>query len=91
MSAFRKALALGPATEDLGRVLFYIGACLKEMEQYEEAVSVLREAVDADPEDLANHNLLGFCYYKLERHKEAVACFLRAVEINPSSGIDWYK
>jgi ribosomal protein S12 methylthiotransferase accessory factor len=86
---FRDALALGPVAEDLGRVLFYIGTCLKEMEQYEEAVLALREAVAADPEDIANHNLLGFCYYKLKRHEEAVACFLRAVEINPSSGIDW--
>jgi tetratricopeptide (TPR) repeat protein len=89
LSAFREALEFRPAAEDLGRILYYIGACLKEMEQYEEAVSVLREAVTADPEDLANHNLLGFCYYKLKRHEEAVACFLRAVEINPNSGIDW--
>ena len=88
-TAFRDALGLGPAAEDLGRVLYYIGACLKEMERHEEAVSMLRQAVDADPDDLANHNLLGFCYYKLKRHQEAVACFLRAVEINPSSGIDW--
>ena len=86
---FRRARALGPAAEDVGRVLFYIGASLKELERYEEAAAVLREAVAVDPEDLANHNLLGFCYYKLKLHKEAVACFLRAVEIDPKSGIDW--
>jgi tetratricopeptide (TPR) repeat protein len=89
LSFFREALALSPAPEDLGRVLFYNGACFKELERYEEAVDVLCEAVAADPDDLANHNLLGFCYYKLKRHEEAVACFLRAVEIDPSSGIDW--
>ena len=89
LTLFRVAQALGPAAEDLGRVLFYIGACLKETEQYEKAAAVLRDAVAADPEDLANHNLLGFCYYKLKRHEDAVACFLRAVEIDPSSGIDW--
>ena len=86
---FRRALSLGPDIEDLGRVLFYIGSCLKELELFEEAVDTLKQAVEADPDDIANHNLLGFCYYKLKRHEEAIACFLRAVEINPQSGIDW--
>ncbi len=89
LNHFRGAHSLGPASEDLGRVLFYVGASLKELERYEEAVDVLRNAVAADPGDLANHNLLGFCYYKLARHEEAVACFLSAVEIDPNSAIDW--
>ena len=50
---------------------------------------MLEKAVAADPDDIANHNLLGFCYYKLKRHQDAVACFRRAVEIDPKSGIDW--
>lgn len=89
LALFREALALGPAAEDRGRILFYIGSCLKDDERYEEAVEVLREAIAADPEDLANHNLLGFCYYRLHRHEEAVACFRRAVEIDPRSAMDW--
>jgi tetratricopeptide (TPR) repeat protein len=86
---FGKALTIGPAPEDLGRVMFYKASCYKELDRFGEAVEVLREAIEVDPKDLANHNLLGFCYYKLKRHEEAVACFLRAVEIDPSSGIDW--
>ncbi len=86
---FTEALSLNPAEEDLGRVLFYIGACHKQMERFDEAIDVLEKAVAADPNDLANHNLLGFCYYKLKRHQDAVACFRRAVEIDPRSGIDW--
>lgn len=89
MLRFGEALELGPAREDLGRVLFYIGTCLKEMERFEEAIEVLEKAVAADPEDIANHNLLGFCYYKVKRHEEAVARFRRAVEIDPRSAIDW--
>jgi tetratricopeptide (TPR) repeat protein len=86
---FTKALDLGPSAEDLGRVLFYIGACHKELRQFDQAIEYLRRAVAADPEDIANHNLLGFCYYSLKRHEEAVACFRRAVELDPKSGIDW--
>jgi tetratricopeptide (TPR) repeat protein len=89
MGHFQQALAMSPAAEDLGRVLFYIGNCYKELERYEEAIEQLIQAIEADPQDLANHNLLGFCYYKTKRHEEAVACFQRAVEIDPRSGIDW--
>ena len=89
MAHFREALRLGPQPEDLGRVLFYIGACLKELERFDEAMEVLSRAVEADPEDIANHNLLGYCYYKVKRHADAVACFRRCVEIDPRSGIDW--
>jgi tetratricopeptide (TPR) repeat protein len=89
MDHFGEALQLDPAEEDLGRILFYVGTCLKQMERFEEAIDVLERAVVADPEDILNHNLLGFCYYKLKRHEEAVACFRRAVGINPGSAIDW--
>jgi tetratricopeptide (TPR) repeat protein len=89
MDHFHEALLVNPAEEDLGRILFYVGTCLKEMERFEPAIDVLRRAVTADPDDISNHNLLGFCYYKLKRHEEAVACFRRAVELDPRSAIDW--
>ena len=89
MAHFQQALRLEPSPEDLGRVLFYVGACLKELSRFEEAIEVLERAVDADPNDIVNHNLLGFCHYKVGRHAEAVACFRRCVEIDPGSGIDW--
>ncbi|MBT3223518.1 MAG: tetratricopeptide repeat protein, partial [Proteobacteria bacterium] len=89
MAHFSKAREIGPAKEDLGRVLFYIGTCLKELERHDEAIEVLVQAVETDPQDITNHNLLGFCYYITKQHEEAIQCFLRAVEIDPRSGIDW--
>ena len=86
---FRESLRIGPAAEDLGRVLFYVGNCLKDLGRFEEAIDMLKRAVQADPQDLPNHNLLGFCYYKIKQHEEAVCCFQHAVEIDPGSAIDW--
>ncbi|MHC4607621.1 MAG: tetratricopeptide repeat protein, partial [Planctomycetota bacterium] len=86
---FQEALEIGPSKEDLGRVLFYVASCHKEFGRFEEAIDALKKAVAADPDDHANHNLLGFCYYSTNRHEEAVECFRRAVEINPDSAIDW--
>ncbi len=89
MVKFEEALALGPEAEDLSRVLFFIGSCLKELGRFDDAIARLRQAVEADPRDKANHNLLGFCYYSTGRYEEAVSCFERAVEIDPQSAIDY--
>lgn len=88
LGEFREALAAGPQPSDRGRVLFYIGHCLKELDRFGDAIDPLRRAREIDPDDLAICNLLGFCYYKAGRHREAVECFRRAIEIDPSSGID---
>jgi len=89
MAHFLEALRMGPSRDDLSRVLFNIGTCLKELGRLDEAIEMLEKAVEVDPEDLANHNLLGFCYYTTKRHQQAVVCFRRAVEIEPTSAIDW--
>jgi len=86
---FDRALELGPPDEDLGRVRFFRGFCLKELEHYEEAAEDLRLSIELEEPELAHHNSLGFCLFKLGRHAEAVASFERAVAIDPASAIDW--
>lgn len=86
---FEEALDHGPEPEDLSRVLFFIGSCLKELGRFDDAIERLLQAVEADPGDKANHNLLGFCYYSTGRHGEAVSCFEKAVGIDPRSAIDY--
>jgi len=86
---FRAAEQAGAAPEDLGRVLFYIGFCLKELGRHAEAIPVLGSAARADPDEIAIVNLLGFCLYKQKRHAEAVRCFERAIQLDPRSAIDY--
>ncbi len=86
---FDRSLELGPADDDLGRVRFFRGFCLKELERYEDAVDDLRRAIDLEQPELAHHNLLGFCLFKLGRHAEAVTSFEHAVAVDPGSAIDW--
>jgi tetratricopeptide (TPR) repeat protein len=89
LEKLQEALDLGPGAEDRGRVLFFIGNCLQELGRFDEAIARLRQAVETDPLDKANHNLLGYCYYKTERHEEAVDCFRKAIEIDPGSAMDY--
>ncbi len=86
---FDRALELGPAEDDLGRVRFFRGFCLKELERFDEAAEDLRQSIELEEPELAHHNLLGFCLFKLGRHAEAVASFERAVAVDPRSAVDW--
>jgi tetratricopeptide (TPR) repeat protein len=86
---FDDALALAPAADDLGRVHFFRGFCLKELERYDEAVFDLERSLDLEQAESEHHNLLGFCLFKLGRHVEAVTSFEHAVALDPSSAIDW--
>jgi tetratricopeptide (TPR) repeat protein len=89
LSHFDGALSLSPPLEDLGRIRFFRGYCLKELARFDEAVIDLERAIRLETAELAHHNLLGFCLFKLGRHAEAATCFTRAVELDPSSAIDW--
>jgi tetratricopeptide (TPR) repeat protein len=84
-----RSMALRPSSDDLGRVRFFRGFCLKELERYDEAVSDLRRSIELEPPEAAHHNLLGFCLFKLKHYSEAVSAFERAVALDPHSAVDW--
>lgn len=89
LDRFDEALELGPPADELGRVRFFRGFCLKELGRFDEAVDDLRLAIELEEAELAHHNSLGFCLFKLGRHAEAVESFERAVSLDPGSAVDW--
>ncbi len=86
---YKKALAMQPAEEDIPYIHSYLGDCLKDMENFSEAVSVLEKGRVYDDERPDFHNILGVCYFKLGKYEEAIERFQRAVELVPSSAIDY--
>lgn len=89
LNHFNRALELNPTEEDLPYIYSYIGSCLKDLEQYREAIAVLEKGAAIDNTRPDIHNLLGFCHFKLEEYENAVAHFSKTVELNPSSAIDY--
>jgi len=89
LQRFEEALDLGPREEEAASIYSYMGQCLKDLEQYEDAIRVLKkgEAVDADRTDILN--LLGFCHFKLGEHEQAIRCFEHILKLDPSSAIDY--
>ena len=86
---FDRALSMNPNEEDLPYIYSFKGNCLKDLEQYDEAITVLQKgtAIDIERPDL--HNMLGFCHFKIGKYEEAIEYFHRTVELNPASAIDY--
>ncbi len=83
------ALGLDPKHEDIASIYSYMGQCLKEMEQYGEAIAALEKGNEVDGERTDIHNLMGYCYFRLKDHEKAIACFRNVLDLDPSSAIDY--
>jgi len=86
---FEQALRLVPEQEDLPYIYSYMGSAYKDLELYDEALSVLEKGLQVDEERSDIHNMMGVCYFKKEEYAKAIPCFERAVALNPSSGMDY--
>jgi ribosomal protein S12 methylthiotransferase accessory factor len=89
LTCFKKALSHNPNDEDLPYIYSYMGNCLQNLEQYEDAIAVLKKGASLDIERPDIHNMLGFCNFKLGNYEEAVSSFHRTVELNPASAVDY--
>ncbi len=89
LESFRRSLALGPPAHEVASVYVHLGSCLKDLEDYPQAVTALTQARELNPDLKEAHHLLGYCFFKLGAHDEAVACFERCIELDPGSGIDY--
>jgi len=86
---FEEALELDPKEEDIAGIYSYMGICLKDLGQYQQAITILEKAEGYDMERTDIYNLMGFCYYKLREHKKAIQSFRKVLNLDPSSAIDY--
>jgi len=85
----REALDLRPNDEERVSIYAYLGVCLKDLEQYGEAIQILEKAAQMDDERTDVYNLLGFCHFKQKAHEKAIAAFQKVIQLNPASAIDY--
>jgi ribosomal protein S12 methylthiotransferase accessory factor len=86
---FEEALKLDPNPQDVASIYSYMGVALKDMGQYREALSVLKEGEKLDNERTDLYNLMGFCHFKLKEHARAIENFKKVIQLNPASAIDY--
>ena len=72
----------------LARALLQRGADVQELE---EAIALIERSLQRDPNNAANHALLGKLYLKQENFKAAEASLARAVELDPTDRTAAYQ
>ena len=78
---FQHALKLSPGQAS---VLNYLGYSWVDMgTNLDKALAMIKQAVDARPNDGYIVDSLGWAYYRLHRYKDAVATLERAIELKP--------
>lgn len=86
---FQRALALNPPAHEVASIFVHLGSCYKDLGNFSQAMEVLTQARELNPDLKEAHHLLGFCFFKTENYLDAVHCFERAIELDPGSGIDY--
>lgn len=86
---FSRALEMAPQADDFPVICSYLGACLRDLERYQEAMEILERGLARDEERPDLHNTMGVCLFKSARYEEAIHHFQRAVDLNPASAIDY--
>ncbi len=89
LALFEAALELSPFPQDIPSIYSYMGVCLKDMGNYEEALTRLSKGIALDNEREDIYNLMGFCNFMLKNHGAAIECFQSVLKLNPSSAIDY--
>ena len=69
---------------DHAEALFLLGRSLAMLDRNDEAITVLKKATKARPDDLEALNLLGHLLYHCDRHEEAKAAFARCLALDPN-------
>lgn len=87
LAEFLRALALKPREEERESILTYAALCHRDLGQFEEALTLLREALRLG-ESAELHNQAGFCLYKLRRFEESIESFRRAIDLDPAQAIN---
>jgi tetratricopeptide (TPR) repeat protein len=77
---YLKAISLRPA---FGVALNNLGAIYNGQAKYDDALAVLRKAVQADDKLVEAHNSMAFAFYHLKKYAQAATAAERALGIDP--------
>jgi len=95
LSMPRQALSLLDRVEDpgtyRGHLLYLKGEALRALEQYQDAVPILVNAVDLAPSNIHAWMALGWCYKRTGRLDDAIDSLEKAHEVEPSEALIEYN
>ena len=85
LAAFNSAIS---KKADYNDAYYQAGWCCNELENYQNAVDLLRKCMPSDEKSKINKfNELGYSYYKLEKATEAIIEYKNTIALSPNDGI----
>ncbi len=89
LKEFETALNQDPEKLNMPDIYSHMGACLKDLEQYERAIETCKQGLKIDEQRPDMFNTMGFCHFMQKNHKIAITCFENALEVDPSLAINY--
>lgn len=89
LKEFETALKRNPVRMNLPDIYSHMGACRKDLRQYEKAVETCKLGLKIDPQRPDMFNTMGFSHFMLKDYQAAMTCFENALEIDPSLALDY--
>ncbi len=89
LKEFETALTQEPATLNMPDIYSHMGACLKDLEQYDRAVEICQKGLKIDDQRPDMFNTIGFCHFVQKKHEDAIQAFEQALEVDPSLAINY--
>ncbi len=89
LKEFETALDRDPVKLNMPDIYSHMGACLKDLEQYEKAIDICKKGLAIDEQRPDMFNTMGFCHFMLKNHEQAIVCFEDALEVDPSLAINY--
>jgi ribosomal protein S12 methylthiotransferase accessory factor len=89
LKEFEAALDRDPVELNMPDIYSHMGACLKDLEQYERAIATCKKGLAIDEQRPDMFNTIGFCHFMQKDHKKAITCFESALEVDPSLAINY--
>jgi len=85
LAAFNSAIS---KKGDYNDAYYQAGWCCNELEDYENAIDLLKKYMPSDEKNKKNKsNELGFSYYKLQKATEAIIEYKNTIALSPKDGI----
>ena len=89
LKEFETALDRDPVKLNMPDICSHMGACLKDLEQYERAIEICKQGLVIDEQRPDMFNTMGVCHFMLKNHETAITCFENALEVDPSLAINY--
>jgi ribosomal protein S12 methylthiotransferase accessory factor len=89
LEEFEAAMDREPVRLNLPDICSHMGACLKDLGQYDRAVEICTRGLAVDDQRPDLLNTMGVCHFLQKNHHKAITCFEQALEIDPSQAINY--